>query len=380
MPVTARAQDDGAARIRTEQRRLEQLRSEREALERQRTALQGTVHDLSQEVANLDQQTATTERLVRSLDDQLAAISLEVGRTTTDLVRAEDELAAKQAMLRQRLVDIYKRGALFDIQVLLAAESFGDLVSRYKYLHLLAQRDRALVRRVADLRDEIRRQRGNLVRFQTDIELNRGEKAAEEARLRALRAERGQSLVSARRRERQTSQRLSAISRDEQRLTGVIAALEAARRRAERAGPASERSTSTLRTSDLGKLAWPVEGEILYTFGRVVNPNNTTTRWNGIGISAPEGTPVRAVAAGRVVVAEPFGTYGLTVIVQHGGGDYSVYGSLQRLAVSKDATVSKGQVIGYVGSSDPELPPHLHFEIRPQGRAVDPLAWLRAQQ
>lgn len=335
------------------------------------------MHDLAQEVANLDQQMATTERVVRSLDDQLAAITLEVTRTSTDLARAGDELAAKQATLRRRLVDIYKRGALFDAQVLLAAESFGDLVTRYKYLHLLAQRDRALVRRVADLREQIRRERGNLVRFQSDIELNRSEKAAEEQRLRALRAERGEGLQSARQRERQTGQRLAAIGRDEKRLTGVIAALEAARRRAT---PAGERSASTLRTSDLGRLDWPVEGTILYSFGRVVNPNNTTTRWNGIGIAAPEGTPVRTVAAGRVVVAEPFGTYGLTVIVQHGGGDYSVYGSLQSLAVSKGAAVSKGQVIGYVGSADPELPPHLHFEIRPQGRAVDPLAWLRGER
>ncbi len=83
------------------------------------------------------------------------------------------------------------------------------------------------------------------------------------------------------------------------------------------------------------------------------------------------------MAAGRVVVAEPFGTYGLTVIVQHGGGDYSVYGSLSRLAVDKGATISKGQTVGFVGAADPDLPAHLHFEIRPQGRAVDPLEWLR---
>jgi murein DD-endopeptidase MepM/ murein hydrolase activator NlpD len=54
-----------------------------------------------------------------------------------------------------------------------------------------------------------------------------------------------------------------------------------------------------------------------------------------------------------------------------------VYGSLGKLAVKKDDVVSKGEIIGYVGTSDPDLPPHLHFEIRPQGRAVDPLTWLR---
>jgi septal ring factor EnvC (AmiA/AmiB activator) len=158
----------------------------------------------------------------------------------------------------------------------------------------------------------------------------------------------------------------------------VIAALEAERRRVESAAPDAPRAPSALRTSDLGRLDWPVEGTIIYNFGRRLNQNNnTTTRWNGIGIAAPTGTPVRSVAAGRVVVAAPFGTYGLTVIVQHGGGDYSVYGSLSRLAVATGAVISKGATIGYVGAADPELEPHLHFEIRPQGRAVDPLEWLR---
>ena len=89
---------------------------------------------------------------------------------------------------------------------------------------------------------------------------------------------------------------------------------------------------------------------------------------------------MKAVAAGEVMVAEPIGTYGLTVIIQHGGGDYSVYGSLSRADVQKGQQVIKNQVIGAVGVSDPELAAHLHFEIRPKGRAMDPLSWLRREQ
>ena len=89
------------------------------------------------------------------------------------------------------------------------------------------------------------------------------------------------------------------------------------------------RGASSIRTSEYGRLAWPVDGNILYDFGRAVNPtNNTVTRWNGIGIAAASGTPVRAVASGEVRVAESLSGYGRTVIVEHGGGDYSVYGSL----------------------------------------------------
>jgi septal ring factor EnvC (AmiA/AmiB activator) len=360
--------------------RLDSLRRERATLERRMRELQGTVHTLSEEVSTLDRQADATARIVRSLDTQLATIGREVEAATQALQQTEGELTDKRTALQRRLVAIYKRGPLHTLEVLLTAESFGQFLARYKYLRLLAEHDRELVGKVQSLRDRTRRQRGNLVRFQSDIEMTRQEKAMEEQRLRTLEQRRAASLTRTRRRASDVAARLKRIERDEARLADVIASFEAARRRAESAAPGSTRAASALRTSDLGKLDWPVEGTILYSFGRQVNPNNTVTRWNGIGIGAASGTPVKSVAAGKVVVAEPFGTYGLTIIVQHGGGDYSVYGSLSRLAVQKDAVVSKGQTLGYVGSADPDMEPHLHFEMRPQGRAVDPLEWLRQRR
>ncbi len=370
-------QEGESARMRGDREQLDKIRQERQALEQRMRDLQGSVHNLSEEVTNLDRQADATSRLLRSLDGQLASISTEVNEATTELSKSEGELLDKRGTLRKRLIDIYKRGPLNTYEALLSAGSFGQMIARYKYLRLLAGRDRELVARVQGLRDKTRRQRGNLVRFQRDIELARQEKAEEERRLRALEQQRSASLVRTRRSAKQVGDRLKRIARDEARLNNVIASFEAARRRNERTAPNAPRAPSALRTSDLGRLDWPVDGTIIYNFGRVVNPNNTATRWNGIGISAATGTPVRSVAAGKVVVAQAFGTYGPTVIVQHGGGDYSVYGSLDRLSVKEGALVSKGQTVGTVGSADPEMEPHLHFEIRPEGRAVDPLGWLR---
>jgi murein hydrolase activator len=376
----ASAQQNAETRLRTQRQELERIRRERTELEERMRSLQSNVHDLTEEVTNIERQADATSRAVRSLESQLGAITEEVDGATVNLVRAEDELVVKRAVLRQRLGEIYKRGPLYSLEVLLSAQSFGELVARYKYLHLLALRDRALVNRVEELAAQIGRQRALLVRLQNDLVLNRTDKADEEQRLRALEAQRSASLVQARRSARQTEARLTQIARAEAKLTSVIADLEAARRRAEAARPNEPRASSTLTTGDLGKLNWPVEGAVLYRFGRVVNPNNTTTRWNGMGIAADEGTPVRTVAGGQVVEAQPIGTYGLTVIIQHGGGDYSVYASLGSVAVRKGAIVSKGAVIGTVGTADPDLPAHLHFEIRPAGRAVDPLEWLKAEQ
>ena len=374
------AQQGGEARIRAQREELERVRREREELQRRMNELQGKAHDLSEEVTNIHRQAEATARVVRTLDVQLETITTEVDGTTASLVRAEDEAAVKKAVLRRRLIDIYKRGPLYSTEAMLSSASFGQLVARYKYLHELAVRDRALVERVQTLLKQIGGQRQVLVRLQEEFARNREEKLEEERRLRVLEEQRGRSLTQVKQSAKSAQQRLARITRDEARLAQVIASFEEARRRAAARPNAAPATTSTLRTSDFGKLDWPTDGDIIYRFGRAINPNNTTIRWNGVGIAAAAGTAVKAVASGEVMVSEPIGTYGLTVIIQHGGGDYSVYGSLSRSDVRKGVKVAKGQVIGAIGVSDPELQPHLHFEIRPKGRAMDPLAWLRGER
>ncbi|MEK7240090.1 MAG: peptidoglycan DD-metalloendopeptidase family protein [Gemmatimonadota bacterium] len=383
-PPTANAQaqpvpQSAADRAKAQRDELERIRAERERLEKRMRELQGTVHDLGEERTNIERQADATARVVRSLDSQIGALAGEVDDATASLVLAQDELVIKRSMLQRRVREIYKRGALYSLEALLSAQSFGALVARYKYLHLVTQRDRALVRRVELLNDQVMGTRTQLVRLRGDMEINREQKAEEERRLRALDDARGRSLARAQQTARQTEQRLQQIQRDEKRLADLLATFEAERRRTVAARPGAA-AASTLKTSDLGRLDWPVDGVILYRFGRVISGNNTTTRWNGIGIGAPAGTTVKAVSSGSVVLAEPFGTYGPTVIVSHGDGDFSVYGSLARLDVRKGQGIQKGQVVGTVGRTDPDLDAHLHFEMRPKGRAVDPLQWLRQRR
>ena len=232
------------------------------------------------------------------------------------------------------------------------------------------------MRRVEELLAVVEGHRALLLRLQEELRRNREEKALEVEKLRSLEGVRSRTLAQVEQSQQQVQARLARIQRDEQRLSQLLVSLEEARKKAESRSNAPSVTASTLKTSDFGKLDWPVDGEIIYRFGRAINPNNTTIRWNGIGIRAAQGAPVRSVASGEVMVADPIGTYGLTVIVQHGGGDYSVYGSLSRSDVHKGDKVTRGQVIGAVGRADPEMDPHLHLEIRPKGRATDPMAWL----
>lgn len=380
VPVALAAQNETDPKMRQQQEELARIRREREALQQRLRGMQTKAHDISEEVDNLNRQHNATVRVVRSLDQQLTMLNGEVEHTTANLVRAQDEVQVKRAILSRRLVEIYKRGPLYTLEVMLSAKSFADLVARYKYLHIIAQRDRAVVRRVDQLRGMIIGQRRQLVSLQNGVEQNRTDKAEEAVRLAALEQARQRSLAQVQQDAKKAKQRLEQLAKSEARLNNVIAGFEAARRRAASRAGGAPAVASSIRTSDLGKLDWPVDGTILYRFGRVINPNNTTTRWNGIGIAASQGTSVHTVSAGTVVLADVMGTYGNTVIVEHGGGDYSVYGSLERMAVAKGAHVTKGQTIGSIGATDPAFPPHLHFEIRRGGPAVDPLDWLRRGQ
>ncbi len=376
----AGAQTDPLIKLRAQRDTLERIRREREELEQRAAVLQTTVHDLGEEVSNLDRRADATERIVKALDEQLETINEDVASTSAKVTSAENELAAKRSALQRRLIDIYKRGPLYTSEVMLSARSFGELVARYKYLHLLALNDRALVTRVQQLRDKVKREHDRLRTLQVELQENRSDKEQEEIRLRNLQHDREESLNRTMLQAKQAEDRLARLKATEVQLTNAIGLLETERHRVETTRPNAPRASSTITTSDYGRLNWPVSGPLIYTFGKAQTSTNTTIRWNGVGIRASVGTNVHAVAPGKVVSVRQLGTYGLTVIIDHGGGDYSIYGSLARADVAEQQQVARDEIIGSVGISDPDLPPHLHFEIRHGGPAVDPATWLRDLQ
>lgn len=358
------------------QHRLEDIRRERSEVTAQLEQLRTQAHSLADELANLERQSETTNRIVNELDRQIGELSTALDQMTVDLVLAEDALAAKRAVLERRLVDIYKRGPLYPYQVLLASETFGDLLSRYKYLYLVSRQDRQLANDLFQLSNRIARERRGLLDARDELGRRKTERTDELAHYVALVHEREASLLETRRSSRAAAERLSELDRGERTLNGRIAALERARREAEARGATL---AAAITTADLGKLEWPVSGRLVYQFGTATGPNNTRIPWHGIGIGAAAGTPVRAVAAGTVSLAGPLGTYLTSILLEHGGGYYSFYGDLRDATVATGDRVQRGQVIGHVGGESSAQGPHLHFEIRGQGGiALDPLNWLKS--
>ena len=365
--------------MRENQRRLEDIRRQRSDAEQDLENLRTQVHSIEDEIANLERQKETTNRIVNEIDRQIGELGGQIGQTTVDLILAQDALAEKHAVLERRIVDIYKRGPLYDWQVLLSSESFGDLLSRYKYLYLVSRQDRLLANDMQKLQDRVARDRRNLLDARDALSRRRTERADELTRYSDLETRRSQDLRETRRGIRAAQQRVTASEREESRLTDVIARLERERRDALARGAASARATIT--TASLGSLPWPVDGNLVYRFGPAPGPDNTQIVWHGVGIASAAGTPVRAVAGGTVVDVGERGTYLTTVILQHGGGYYTIYATLSDATVRLGDVVVAGQILGHVGGASTDQGAHLHFEIRgPDQIALDPLNWLKKQQ
>ena len=367
--------------IRDSQDRLEQIRRERQDLAREYDQLEGQVHTVSQEIANIERRIGTSRNALDELDLQIQAYAIQVEETTRDMLRTHDELILRRTELEARLREIYKRGDLHAVQVLLQARTFGDLLSRYKYLHLVARYDRTLVEQVERLEEQLVEQRRQLAFEFARLRLLRGEKEGEVLDLERLEVQRERRLANTQRRVSQAQTRISQLDEEERQLGNLLAELERARLEAERVSGAS--SASTLRTSDLGSLNWPVQGTVAYRFGEA--KPDVDDVWKGIGIGAPRGTPVAAVEAGEVAWAGSRGVLGQTVIVDHGGGYYSGYLYLQDVPVRMGDRVSGGQIIGHVGG-DENSPAgtHVEFQIYEPGRdgnprQVDPVRWLRGR-
>ena len=381
----ARAQDV-ESELEAQRARLERLQQEIRQKREEAARLGRQESSVLQELRRVENEIGLTRELVTTLEDEIDERSRQIESTTEELARAQDELAVKRQILARRLRTIYKLGSYGNFQVLLMADSFAEILGRYKYLRLVAEQDRRLLARIERLETTIRRNRAELEQARSGLAEAREQRVEQVQTLSLTERDRERALSQVKSRRSEQLEAAAALEVETQRIQSLLTTLERrrtereelARREAEEAGRDAPAPAASTLTGDFGALDWPVDGEIVERFGRSRHPvYNTEVVNNGIDIRAARGTPVRAVEDGEVVYADFNGGYGLMVIVDHDGGDYSLYAHLDRAAVSIGQRVAKGQSIGTVGESGSLVGPKLHFEIRQGGRAVDPIGWLR---
>jgi septal ring factor EnvC (AmiA/AmiB activator) len=372
------------AQLKHTQGRLAQKRQELQFQERRTQDLRG----------QLDETNATIARVSTTLDQLQGQVAWNRRRLVwnqVQLTAAEATLQRHNDALRRRLVDAYERGDLGYVNVMLSSTSFSDFVERWDDIrYLIAANEKTVRERRAAERAVTEARRGlEAQQLVIDDGLQREQHA--KFQLASLAAQRRQLYAVADLQRRSvasdvaTLEELSAsqeaafeeMIRERQREEAArVAAAQAERRRA--AQLAGQELPPETTPGAPGTMSWPVSGPITSPFGMRVNPETGQgmEMHPGIDIGAPMGATVTAAAGGRIIWAKPYGGYGNAIIIDHGGNTSSVYGHLSQIFVSEGQDVQRGQAIGAVGCTGRCTGPHLHFEVRINGNAVDPIGLL----
>ncbi len=379
-----------------EKARLESVREQRAALERQLKEKEATRSATADQLRDTEKAIAVTARKLRSLEEEQAAARTELAGHERELKRLESQTAERQAQLARLLRYQFRPQEADALSVLLAG---GDPNATGRDRYFLTLLSRAKADLIADLRHDAAENKRL-----AGIVQQRGEKLAdlaqreeaERATLRQRQQERQSMLAKVSGQIKAQRRKIETLKQDEQRLGSLIAMLarKAAQARSAARAPRpakpgrdvapppaqTARAEPTGVSGDFarqrGRLILPVRGSITGRFG--ARREDGQSIWKGLFFRAAEGGDVRAVAAGVVVFADWLRGYGNLLIIDHDDDFLSVYGNNQTLLADVGQKVSAGKAIATVGASGGQEESGLYFELRHRGQAFDPGKWLGA--
>lgn len=368
LPGTATAEteeDQQRKELGRVRQRIESTRQSREELEARRNELVEQLGNIERGYGRAMKTMAELQEKGRRQSRRMAELEREKNRLA-QAVRTQHKALAGQAR------SAYAAGRESWLKLVLQQEDpsrLSRVMAYYNYLNrarlaLLQDIDRD-VQSAQKVQDELRAEAERLGDTQSQT-------AAEQAQLERSRSERKQLLARLDSDLRDKDAELRRLSQDEQRLQDLIASLRLSSSVAG-SNQAVSPTAVPLPATPSGTSKCPVEGRVAEAFGAP----RMSGRWDGMLIAATEGTPVRAVAAGKIAFADWLRGYGLLTIIDHGDGYMSLYAFNQSLYKNVGDQVDAGEVIATVGTSGGRQDSALYFGIRDQGRPVNPMPWCR---
>ena len=327
------------------------------------------------------------------LGRDLAGVEQGIGKTLTEIERTRLEAERKKAQIDRRVVALYKGGELGNLRVFFSSDSFPQMTENLRYLKSVLENDRRLF---AQYNSDLERLKGLKQHLEQEATRKEGIRRSMEAKKREIEQQKSMKatyLVKVRQDKQGYLASLKELQANAQRLQSMFERLEARNRKAystknrAKSGPQSAQPSAPQPQPQVpdkglgaqkGRLSLPVKGTIVDRFGRHKHPEfNSYTVSNGISVAAPAGSPIHAVFDGEVIFADYFKGYGNMIIVDHGGGFFSLYAHAASVAKKVGSKVARNDVLASVGDLDSTKGPMLYFEIRYQGRPVDPAPWFR---
>ena len=360
---------------------IQSLRNEIKATQKRIQSEERKEKSSARRVNNLSEEIALLQKLVKELNKEEKLLSADISRTERKINASETDLDTLRSRYARRLKTIYQKGQISNLEKILSSTSWRQAIYRAKYLKIIAEIDKNTHDTIRSLLIEIGKQKLSLeavLRKKRRLKRDK-EKTLSEVRNKKRKEQR--ALVNIRQSQKELKTYLTEKQAVVKQLETIIKKIQEDIARAERE-ERIRRQQLALKSKEFPKLKggldWPAEGRVITKFGRQWNPKlKTTTENPGIDIKGKPGSEIRAVLGGVVTTITFIRGFGTTVIIDHGGGFYTVYSHVTNVETSEDSQVRQWDIIAYMGDSGSINGSQLHFEIWGEGKKLNPEYWLK---
>ena len=334
----------------------------------------------STRISSLDEEISLTAKLIRSLKSEEEKTRKRILQLKSDILKNENELESLRARYKKRVVNSYRKGRLTDLEKVFSSTTWRQAIYRTQYLKIISDIEKKLTNQIERLLIQISQQKLELEAvLRNNLKLVR-DKQQQISSYRDMRIDREKELNRIRNDKKALSNYIEEKEAGIIQLESIIKKVLEDKARFERE-LRIRKQQEALKTKSFkalkGQLPWPADGRIIAKFGRQWNSKlKTTTENPGIDIKGQPGSPIRTVLGGVVTTITYIRGYGTTIIVDHGGGFYTVYSHVTNIQTVVDGQVRNGDIIAYMGDSGSINGSKLHFEIWGKGQKLDPEKWL----
>ena len=331
-------------------------------------------------VSNLSEEISLLQQLLKEIKKEEKLLVADISRSERKIGESEEELDTLRTRYARRLSTIYKKGQISNLEKILSSTSWRQAIYRTKYLKIISEIDQKTHDTIRSLLIQIGRQKLELEAVLRKKRRLKRDREKTLASVRSKKKKEQRELVKIRKSQKDLKVYLTEKQAGVKQLEDIIKKIQEDFARSERE-ERIRKQQMVLKSKEFpklkGKLQWPAEGRVVTKFGRQWNPKlKTTTENPGIDIKGKPGSQIRSVLGGVVTTITFIRGFGTTIIIDHGGGFYTVYSHVTNVETNEDSQVRSGDVIAYMGDSGSINGSQLHFEIWGQGKKLNPEYWL----
>ena len=326
------------------------------------------------DIENISKQFRATESALRKYRNRLAGTEVRIARVENEISISKGNIEKQRDWIKRKLRAIHQYGGNPDVITLfLTADDASRLMRDLKYLQYIAVYENRLLDNYKGALQGLTAKEKQLIALRKELIRTKGKVKEEEEALARKKKSREMLLASVKREKSSRTRMLREMEEASKKLLEIIRESERAAER-EKGEAFAGKGFSRLK----GKLPWPVDGKVALRYGSQRDPQfNTPIFRSGTFIQSTTDSLAKAVHAGKVVFAEWFKGYGQLVIINHGEGYHTLYGSLSEIFTKVGDIIKDRQAVGRIGNSGIIDSPGLYFEVRYKGKPLDPLQWLR---